>query len=275
MTRSSNVKEKELNNIQELFKTKMKVVGQEHCEIHNETYERYETPAGVAGSCSKCFRERMEKEDEKIIQKALENRQSWQLPFVEQHERVTSDLKTAKVNNYKPGHETQLKAKQLVIDYIKNFDNERSLVLSGRAGAGKSHLAYSITKELREKGYKTWFIKTRDLLDLIKNTYSPGAQLTEERIFKVIESIDLLVLDDVGSEYVKTSDTGNETWASDILYAVFDARLNKSVVSTTNYTENELESKYGYNGERIVSRMMENAGAVRLQGEDHRRKNRF
>lgn len=260
---------------QDVFSTMKNVVGQEKCSIHNQTYNLVETPGGIVGSCPNCFKEKIYSEDQKIVERANENREGWQIPFIKQHERVSSDLKDAKVSTYKPTHETQQKAKDMAIDYIRSFDGKKSLILSGKSGNGKTHLAYSITKGLRTQGYKTWFIKTRDLLDLIKTTYRPGSQLTEDRIFSVIESIDLLSLDDCGSEYVKSSDLGNETWASDILYAVFDARLNKATVCTTNYIHEELEKKYGYNGERIVSRMLDNAQGIRLLGEDRRRKNRF
>lgn len=251
------------------------VVGQEHCEVHDRSYDLIKTPAGIAGGCEICHEERRKIEDQEIVMEAIKHKKDWQQPYIERFERVSSDLEVAKVNNYKPNHKTQEQAKKMVIDYIKHFNKKGSLILSGRAGNGKSHLAYAITKALRQRKFKTLFIKSTDLLDLIKTTYQPGAQLTEDRIFEVIETIDLLVLDDLGSEYVRGNEQGHETWASDILYKVMDLRLNKSLVCTTNYTEKELESKYGYNGERIISRMMDNARATRLQGEDHRRKNRF
>lgn len=261
--------------IQEIYSFTQNVVGEEHCNLHNKTYNLIETPGGIVGNCPDCFKEQIAKEDERFKIQAVETKKGWQEPYINRFERVSSDLKDAKVNTYKPIHKTQEQAKRMVIDYIKTFDKEKSLVLSGKPGNGKSHLAYAITKGLRQQGYKTWFIKTTELLDLFKSTYQNGANLTEDRIFELIKTIDLLVLDDVGSEYVKSSETGHETWASDILYKTMDLRLNKSIVCTTNYTEQELEKKYGYNGERIISRMMENAKGIRLQGEDHRRKDRF
>lgn len=272
---NDNEMNKGFENIQSNFSMLDNVVGQNRCDRHDVIYNLIETPGGIVGSCPACFKARIEEEDKGIIDKAIENHNGWQASYIDRFERVTSDLKDAKVSTYKPNHNSQEQAKRMVIKYIKTFSGEKTLVLSGRPGLGKSHLAYAITKALRLKKYKTWFIKTTELLDLFKSTYRDGSQLTEERIFELIESIDLLVLDDTGSEYVKASDMGHETWASDILYKVFDLRLNKALVCTTNYSEMELEKKYGYNGERIVSRMMDNAQGIRLQGDDQRRKNRF
>src|SRR5699024_12000063 len=52
----------------------------------------------------------------------------------------------------------------------------------------------------------------------------------------MIDELDLLVLDDIGSEYVKANEYGYESWASDVLYKVFDMRLNKSIICSTNYS---------------------------------------
>lgn len=268
-------REDSFRDIKKHFSMLNNVVGQEECKEHGQTYNLIETPGGIVGSCPDCFKKQIKQEDEQAKVKAVESQKGWQVPFIVKNEHVSSDLLEAKVSTYKPSHESQQKAKNMVIDYIKTFNGERSLVLSGRSGNGKSHLAYAIAKVVRQQGYTSWFIKSRDVLELIKSTYQHGSQLTEERILKVAETVDLLVLDDIGSEYVKPIDNGNESWSSDILYAILESRLNKSTVCTTNYTEAELEKKYGYNGERIVSRMMDKSKAVRLQGNDHRREERF
>jgi len=265
----------EMKNINSFLHKINKVVNKGHCEKHDMIYNLFETPVGVIGSCPECVREKIKQEDEEVIKRTIKYRKNWQDPYIKKFERVADELKDATVANYKPDHDTQQKARRMAVDFVKRFNGKRSLVYSGSPGLGKSHLAYAITKGVRQNEYKSLFIKTTELLDLFKSTYEHGAALTEGRIFEVIETLDLLVLDDIGSEYIKPNEMGHETWASDILYKVMDLRLNKSLVCTTNYTESELIKKYGYNGERIISRMMQNADTVRLQGKDRRRKNRF
>src|SRR5699024_12380731 len=83
--------------------------------------------------------------------------------FILSFERVTGDFKGVTVNSYKPRHETQMQAKQKVIEFVKQFtntDRTHSMVLSGAPGLGKSHLAYAINKAIRQQGFKTLFIKT-------------------------------------------------------------------------------------------------------------------
>src|SRR5699024_11603158 len=114
-------------------------------------------------------------------------------------------------------------------------------------------------------------IKVTDLFDYIKNAYKPDSKINELQIFNMINRLDLLVLDDIGSEYVKENEYGHESWASDVMYKIFDMRLNKSIICSTNYSESMLKEKYRNNGYRIIDRMMDLYTAIRLEGEGYRK----
>lgn len=247
--------------------------GERECETCGTVYKLFETPRGVIGACKPCADEQLKKEMN--LPSVEDYRKDKERNFILSFERITDDLKKATVNSYKTKHKTQIEAKRLAIDYITNFDPTKSLAFSGGPGLGKSHLSYAICKALRNEGYSTLFIKSTDLLERIRSTYNQHSNITEEQIFKMIDELDLLVIDDIGSEYVKANENNHETWASDILYKVFDMRLNKATVCTTNYSESELEKKYGNNGPRIIDRMMDLARGIRIEGESYRRKERF
>lgn len=191
------------------------------------------------------------------------------LDKIKYFDRVPNDLRHVKLNDYIAETIEQKRAKEIAKNFIWYFDKEKSLVLSGDPGVGKSHIAVSIKKALSDK-YTTLFLKTTELLTFVRQTYD-GAMHTEQEVFEVCRDVDLLVLDDLGAEYVKQND--NESWASDILYKVLDSRLGKSTIVTTNYTESGLKEKFGLNGERIVSRMFDKAKAIRIIGKDRRKEN--
>lgn len=263
-----------MQSIKEFIKSKQ--VGTETCSECGREYTLFATPHGNMGACKPC-------EDKKFIESLnLPTKEEYQnqkeMSFILKFERITNDLVDATVNSYKTDkkYPSQEIAKQAAVDFITKHDGTQSLVLAGVPGVGKSHLSYAINKAIRNKGYKTLFIKSTDLLDAIKETYNYHSNVTQERILKMINDLDLLVLDDLGGEYEKKNDNDNETWASDVLYKVIDMRLGKSLITTTNYSESELIDKYGrVQGNRIVSRMMENATPIRVEGEDLRRKERF
>lgn len=251
--------------------------GTETCPNCGKEYKLFSTPHGDMGACKPC--------EEKKFHESLnlptkeEYRHKKESGFILKFERITTDLESATVNSYKVDSEypSQAKARQAAIDFIKEYTGNESLVLAGVPGIGKSHLSYAINKAIRGKGYKTLFIKSTDLLDAIKETYSYHSDISQDQIFRMIDGLDLLVLDDLGSEYEKKDQfSQNETWASDVIYKVLTLRLGKSLITSTNYSESELIDKYGkVQGDRIVSRMMDNATAIRMEGKDMRRKERF
>ena len=180
---------------------------------------------------------------------------------------IPEDIKNVKLNDYIAGTKEQQRAKQLAVEYITRFDGERSLILSGDPGVGKTHIAVAIHNAIA-KEHTTLFLKSTHLLDLIKDSYN-GAGYSEMDVLDTCADVDLLVIDDLGAEYAKEGDS--ESWASDILFKVIDSRLGKSLVVTTNYSESLLEQKYGYNGKRITSRLSDNAEKIRIVGKDGRR----
>lgn len=258
------------SNISRFFP--LKEAGEKNCDVCGSVIKLYETPRGVTGACKECT-------DRALIHSLnlpkIEDLQNEKLSaFISNFEKVTSDIENATVRSYKGIHNTQLKAKQIVIDYINEFDGTRSLVLSGTPGLGKSHLAFATVKALRIKKQHALFIKSTHLLDQIKISYG-NSGISEEQIFNMLGELDLLAIDDLGSEYVKSNGDGSESWASDILYKIFDMRIEKATICTTNYAESELIKKYGNNGPRIISRMLNKAIGIRLDGEDFRRKEAF
>lgn len=213
-------------------------------------------------------------EDKKLVEqmnipKTKEDRELQRLKRKANHfSRVPEDVKYAKLNDYKDVTDEQERAKKTAINFITNFDKKKSLVLSGDPGIGKTHIAVAIANALA-KEYAVLFLKSTNLLDLIKESYGQ-AQHNEADIFNLCRDVDLLIIDDLGAEYSKPGDS--ESWASDIIYKAIDSRLDKSLIITTNYSESLLEQKYGFNGKRITSRMSDNAEKIRIVGKDMRRK---
>jgi DNA replication protein DnaC len=104
------------------------------------------------------------------------------------------------------------------------------------------------------------------LLSRIRQTFDslPGEESYLD-LFGQLTSVDLLHLDDLGSE--------NRTeWVLEQLYALINERYEaeRSLVVTTNLTAEQLEEQIG---ERVVSRLVEMCGdPLPLYGDDRRLK---
>src|SRR5699024_5132366 len=130
------------------------------CENCGRLYTLYETSRGVVGACKHCGDQQLLNELNLPSKEAREDRH--ERKFIAARERVTDDLSRATIESYEPTEKSQIKAKKIATQYVASFDGIHSLLFSGNCGLGKSHLSFSITKALRQKGYKTLYIKVTD-----------------------------------------------------------------------------------------------------------------
>ena len=149
-------------------------------------------------------------------------------------ESYSPDLTDGKT--WMPEHEQSMKkAKMLTQAFVRDYPGaaEKGLLLMGRSGVGKTHLAVAALKELIRRGHSGLFCDYRELLKEIQASYNPASESTEMSILEPIRNVEILVLDDVGAS--KPSD-----WVRDIVGIVLNARYNenRTTVITTNYVDN-------------------------------------
>lgn len=250
----------------------LKIVGHRECEkcgslVNIIDVERNGEIVRVS-ECLNCENKKIE--DEMIVFKQEADKRRVERIF-EEYSMVPDELLTATFENYIPQNETMKAAKDKCIWYAEHFGESkdvRNLLLQGSYGLGKSHLSYSIAKHVKSRGKAVIFITASDLLDTIKSTYE-NKRFSESDILEACKSVDLLILDDLGAEYVKSED-GNESWAGDKLLKIINSRLGKHTIYTTNYNSADLQKKYGFHGGRIISRMMQGTYRIKFEGKDYR-----
>ena len=127
-------------------------------------------------------------------------------------------------------------------------DPDGWLLLNGPRGCGKTHLAVAIAGEQLKHGSQVFFAFVPTLLDHLRATFSPESPVGYDELFEQINSVPLLVLDDLGSE-------SSTAWAEEKLYQIVvhrhEARL--PTVITTVSTIEELEDTKS----RIASRLVD------------------
>ncbi len=135
-------------------------------------------------------------------------------------------------------------------------------VLYGQPGAGKSHLAMALMQEVhRTSGQSMAFINISRLFSRLKNSFDdPSEYWTKEKALQIMTSVDLLCIDDLGTES-SMGRSGQEAtkWAQDIIYDVLENQ--DRIIITTNLSEQEMKRVYDA---KIFSRIFANSQNTRF-----------
>lgn len=111
------------------------------------------------------------------------------------------------------------------------------LLFMGTYGCGKTHLAAAIANEVLQRGQAVLFLTVPDLLDWLRFSYS-SPEATFEQRFEEIRNMNLLILDDLGTQ--------NATpWSEEKLYQILNYRYvhRLPTVITSNQSLEEIEGR--------------------------------
>jgi DNA replication protein DnaC len=112
------------------------------------------------------------------------------------------------------------------------------LLLRGRYGCGKTHLAAAIANECIARGQPVLFVNVPDLLDHLRATFGPESEVSFDQRFEEVRDAPVLILDDLGTQ--------NATpWAQEKLYQIFNHRYNAQLptVITTNQDLSDIDPR--------------------------------
>lgn len=232
------------------------------CEVHNEPMHQYRGHI----ACQKCQREKVQKEDEELIQNLTKRH----------HKRITFDrlykdsivgdhtLREANFDNFvvddEESERNKLAARLIAGRYMRG--EVFNTLLTGTAGAGKSHLAMSILKAANEHAdpyMSCLFLSLDEFLLDIRSTYNDKITQEDERsLIDRVAVVDLLVIDDLGAE---TGPIGTDKSASNftqrMLYTLMNRRQDKSTIITTNLSSDQVSVMYD---SKVISRLYRNLG---------------
>jgi DNA replication protein DnaC len=151
------------------------------------------------------------------------------------------------------------KGNDKLVATIKEFANQgHSMMLTGRTGCGKTHLAIAAAKQLSRQAI---FVTVPELLLEIRSTFN--GEDSESRLIRRYARAELLVLDDLGAE--KTTEYSIQT-----LYTII-SRRNREEAQTIVTTNLDLTQIAESLGDRIASRLAE-MKIVKINMPDYRQK---
>ncbi len=150
--------------------------------------------------------------------------------------------------------------------YANKFspDTSPSLFLSGAPGLGKTFLSACIAREVAAKGYSVVYeTAVAALAKYESERFGRGDPEELRGDIRRLESCDLLILDDLGTEYPSV-------FTVTALYTLLNSRLvnRKKTVISSNLSMRDLELRYN---PAIMSRINGDYSLVKFEGSDIRR----
>lgn len=152
--------------------------------------------------------------------------------------------------------------------FIEEFDNRntKSLLFTGSTGVGKTYLSSCIAKTMIDKGKNVLYQSSAKLCEILEEYKfnRENAIYDTKNIVQDIYDIDLLIIDDFGTEF-KTS------YTLSAIFELINSRLvnNKKTIVSTNLSIIELKDIYS---ERLFSRFIGEFDILEFIGEDLRMK---
>ena len=145
-------------------------------------------------------------------------------------------------------------------EYATNLESKKTnLLMIGKPGLGKTHLALSIANSAAEQGLAVIYDTAQNIFSKMEDE---NFGRSDKKYTPLVLDCDLLILDDIGAEFVTN-------YTISALYNIINTRIlsHKPIIISTNLAMNELTAKYN---ERIVSRIIGEFTMLKFVGEDIR-----
>lgn len=147
-------------------------------------------------------------------------------------------------------------------EYARDFSLESpNLLFQGGVGLGKTHLSLAIAGRVISKGYGVIYGSAQNFFNTVESEHF-GRGEDKQYTLNLLKTCDLLILDDVGTEFVTQ-------FTMAVLYDIINTRIlsRRPTIISTNLNMDGLQDRYD---ERITSRISGHYMRVHFVGSDIR-----
>lgn len=216
--------------------------------------------------CPTCAQQREDEQAEKERLEA-ERRSAHKLRSLKALADIPRRFEASSFQTYRADTDGQRHALAVCKDYADRFDEHaaagRCMLLLGKTGTGKTHLAIAIANRLIHSRGKTVMYRTLSgILYDIRASYD-DSEVSESKIMQSLASSDLLIIDEIGA-------TKSTEFEMTTLFAIINSRYENMMptVVVSNLGPKQIPQAMG---DRCVDRMRENNGiALVFAWDSHR-----
>ena len=234
------------------------------CETHGEFKQfKREMNYGLGRKhsskteCPRCLKQRILETEDKIAQSKIKFKEM-AIAGLKSNSHIPARFVHASFDNYQTT-EKSAKAKAICQRYATVWNERKAvgggLILCGKPGTGKNHLACAIANQIIEQYQDEVKLTTAlRIARAVKSTWAKDSDYDEEEMILRYCEPDLLIVDEIGVQFGSDAE-------KIILFEILNERYErmKPTILISNLAQDELGE---YVGERIIDRMREGQGAV-------------
>ncbi len=145
-----------------------------------------------------------------------------------------------------------------------NKNQKNGLIITGKSGVGKTHLATAILNKLTERDMLVLMGRLILLLDVIKDTFKDFSS-KEKDIIELYSKVDMLIIDDLGTEKISS-------WALEKLYTIIENRNESKlpIIVTTRFNKESLLDRFYQSedeelGEAVIEKLYQFCYGIELK----------
>ena len=196
-------------------------------------------------TCDKA-QEYWKEKDQKMLEEEKKKRFRAAINRIYKENYVGRKLQNMNFENFYLNQNNQY-AVQVARDYVgKNKDNVQTngLIITGKSGVGKTHLAAAIANRLIESEKIVLMGRLTTLLDMIKETFRDNSR-SENELIELYSNVDMIIIDDLGMEKISS-------WALEKLYTIIQNRYENGlpIIITTRFNKQGLIERFSYSNDK-------------------------